>query len=89
MIYLRSFKLSDEIERNPNIYPDHVFKHIAGEVLLFDRITVLYGNNGSGKSTLLKVISISISSCLNESEQSETFIRFAFFVPICVNVFTN
>lgn len=57
MIYLRSFKLSDEIERNPNIYPDHVFKHIAGEVLLFDRITVLYGNNGSGKSTLLNVIS--------------------------------
>lgn len=34
MIYLRSFKLSHEIERNPNIYPDHVFKHIAGEVLL-------------------------------------------------------
>ncbi|OKP87319.1 ATPase [Paenibacillus sp. P32E] len=57
MIYLRSFKLSDYTDRNPNIYPDYVFKHVAGEVLLFDRITVLYGNNGSGKSTLLNVIS--------------------------------
>lgn len=56
MIYLRSFKLSSFIDRNPNIYPDHVFKHMAGEVLLFDRITVLYGNNGSGKSTLLNVL---------------------------------
>lgn len=56
MIYLRSFKLSEYTDRNPNIYPDHVFKHLAGEVLLFDRITVLYGNNGSGKSTLLNVI---------------------------------
>lgn len=33
-----------------------MFRHIAGEVLWFDRITVLYGNNGSGKSTLLNVI---------------------------------
>ncbi|MEK3758127.1 AAA family ATPase [Paenibacillus sp. FSL P4-0338] len=56
MIYLRSFKLSKVIERNPNIYPDYVLKAIAGEVLVFDRITVLYGNNGSGKSTLLNVI---------------------------------
>ncbi|MBY0012086.1 AAA family ATPase [Paenibacillus typhae] len=56
MIYLRSFKLSDHISRNPNIYPDHVFKHMAGEVLLFDKVTVLYGNNGSGKSTLLNII---------------------------------
>ncbi|PZD97564.1 ATPase [Paenibacillus sambharensis] len=56
MIYLRSFKLSDYTDRNPNIYPDYVFKHVAGEVFLFDRITVLYGNNGSGKSTLLNVI---------------------------------
>ncbi len=57
MIYLRSFKLSDYTDRNPNIYPDNVLKHLAGEVLLLDRITVLYGNNGSGKSTLLNIIS--------------------------------
>lgn len=56
MLYLGSFKLSPYISSNPNIYPDHVFKHIAGEVLLFDRITVLYGSNGSGKSSLLNLI---------------------------------
>lgn len=56
MIYLRSFTISSCTDRNPNIYPDHVFKHIAGETLFMERITVLYGNNGSGKSTLLNVI---------------------------------
>ncbi|MGG4093504.1 AAA family ATPase [Paenibacillus lautus] len=56
MLYLTNFKLSSSISSNPNIYPDHVFRHIAGEVLLFDRITVLYGSNGSGKSTLLNLI---------------------------------
>ncbi|CAH1206468.1 hypothetical protein PAECIP111893_02567 [Paenibacillus plantiphilus] len=56
MIYLRSFMLSSYIDRNPNIYPDHVFKHIAGETLFLNRITVLYGSNGSGKSTLLNLI---------------------------------
>lgn len=61
MIYLRSFSISDYTDRNPNIYPDHVFKSKAGEALLFDRITVLYGNNGSGKSTLLNLIANKLS----------------------------
>ncbi|WP_018751229.1 AAA family ATPase [Paenibacillus sanguinis] len=56
MIYLRSFQISNHTSSNPNIYPDYVFKHLAGEVFLFDRITVLYGNNGSGKSSLLNII---------------------------------
>ncbi|MGV2805095.1 ATP-binding cassette domain-containing protein, partial [Clostridium perfringens] len=56
MLYLSNFKLSSTISSNPNIYPDHVFRHMAGEVLVFDRITVLYGSNGSGKSTLLNLI---------------------------------
>lgn len=56
MIYLRSFGLSPLKERNPNAYPYNVFKHNIGEVLLFDKITVIYGNNGSGKSTLLNVM---------------------------------
>ncbi|WP_440116342.1 AAA family ATPase [Paenibacillus sp. QZ-Y1] len=56
MVYVSNFRLSSHIASNPNIYPDHVFKHLAGEVFLFDRITVLYGSNGSGKSTLLNVI---------------------------------
>ncbi|MGG4129864.1 AAA family ATPase [Paenibacillus illinoisensis] len=56
MLHISNFKLSSVISSNPNIYPDHVFRHMAGEVLLFDRITVLYGSNGSGKSTLLNLI---------------------------------
>lgn len=56
MIYLKSFKLSPQIVKNPNAYPYNVFKKIAGEVLVFNNITVLYGNNGSGKSTLLNLI---------------------------------
>jgi len=56
MIYLNSFKLSPVIERNPNAYPYRVFNNNAGEVFIFDKITVIYGNNGSGKSTLLNLI---------------------------------
>lgn len=56
MLYLRSFMLSPLKERNPNAYPYNVFKGKIGEVLVFDKITVIYGNNGSGKSTLLNVI---------------------------------
>ena len=33
-----------------------MFKNKAGEVFIFGKITVLYGNNGSGKSTLLNLI---------------------------------
>lgn len=56
MIYLNSFKLSPVIERNPNAYPYRVFNKNVGEVFIFDKITVIYGNNGSGKSTLLNLI---------------------------------
>ncbi|HHW38036.1 MAG TPA: AAA family ATPase [Bacillales bacterium] len=56
MIYLKSFKLSPHTVKNPNAYPYNVFKSIAGEVFVFNNITVLYGNNGSGKSTLLNLI---------------------------------
>jgi len=56
MIYLKSFKLSSFIDSNPNAYPDSVFRHIAGEVFVFDRITICYGSNGAGKSSLLNII---------------------------------
>lgn len=55
MIYVKSFKLSPLLDSNPNAYPDRIFRHMAGEVLLFDRITVFYGSNGSGKSSLLNI----------------------------------
>ncbi len=56
MIYLSSFKLSDKKLKNPNIYPYCVFKDKEIDPLVFNPITVLYGNNGSGKSTLLNII---------------------------------
>lgn len=74
---MKSFKLSPFIDRNPNAYPDHVFKHIAGEVLLFDRITVIYGNNGSGKSSLLNVIANKLGLKGNESMLSNGYNKYA------------
>lgn len=56
MIYLSSFKLSDRLVSNPNIYPYNVFRGKYIEPFVFAPITVFYGNNGSGKSTLLNVI---------------------------------
>ena len=53
MIYLSSFRLSNEQVKNPNIYPYHVFRGKDIEPFVFSPITVLYGNNGSGKSTIL------------------------------------
>ena len=49
MIYLSSFRLSNEQVKNPNIYPYHVFRGKDIERFCFSPITVLYGNNGSGK----------------------------------------
>lgn len=56
MIYLSSFKLSEERCKNPNIYPYNVFHEKDVEPFVFAPITVLYGNNGSGKSTLLNIL---------------------------------
>ena len=56
MIYLKSFKLSEERLKCPNIYPFNVFRGREGLSFFFEPVTVLYGNNGSGKSTLLNVI---------------------------------
>lgn len=56
MIYLSSFLLSQKTVTDPNIYPYHVFAKKTEKLLLFNPITVLYGNNASGKSTLLNII---------------------------------
>lgn len=56
MIYLKTFKLSNNRIKNENIYPFNVLKNKELDVFLFNNITVLYGNNGSGKSTLLNII---------------------------------
>ena len=56
VIYLSSFRLSNEQVKNPNIYPYHVFRGKDIEPFVFSPITVLYGNNGSGKSTILNIM---------------------------------
>lgn len=56
MIYLKTFKLSDNRAKNSNIYPYNILKNKEPDVFLFEKITVLYGNNGSGKSTILNII---------------------------------
>ena len=54
MIYLSSFKLSNQTLKNPNIYPYNIFRDKYIEPFSFAPITIFYGNNGCGKSTLLK-----------------------------------
>ena len=56
MIYLKTFKLSDNRNKNTNIYPFNVLQNKESDIFIFDNITVLYGNNGSGKSTILNII---------------------------------
>lgn len=56
MIYLRTFKLSDKRLSNPNIYPYNVFANKNEKYLIFDKITIFYGNNACGKSSLLNII---------------------------------
>ena len=56
MIYLKTFKLSNQKIKDENIYPYNVLKNKDPQIFIFDNITVLYGNNGSGKSTILNMI---------------------------------
>lgn len=52
MVYLKTFKLSENNIKNKNIYPYNILKNKESKILIFDNITVLYGNNGCGKSTI-------------------------------------
>ena len=47
---------SKETVTNPNIYPYNVFAKKRERLLIFDPITIFYGNNASGKSTMLNII---------------------------------
>src|SRR5699024_1515526 len=40
----------------PNIYPYNILNKKASETIIFDGITLIYGENGSGKSTLLNLL---------------------------------
>lgn len=56
MVYLKTFKLNDNKNRNNNIYPYNILENKEPCIFIFNNITVLYGNNGSGKSTILNII---------------------------------
>jgi predicted ATPase len=56
LIYISTFKISDKKVTNPNIYPYNVFINKSEYFLIFDKITVFYGNNACGKSSLLNII---------------------------------
>ena len=76
MVYLSSFKLSDERLRNPNIYPHNVFREKDLLPFVFAPVTVLYGNNGSGKSTILNIIANKLKIKGRESMKSTYGPRF-------------
>lgn len=76
MVYISSFKISQEKVKNPNIYPYNVFSNKEDMVIIFDRITILYGNNGSGKSTILNIIANAIDIKGAERTENIYFERF-------------
>jgi len=56
LIFINTFKLSNKTVSNPNIYPYNVFVSKNQKCLVFDKITIFYGNNACGKSSLLNII---------------------------------
>lgn len=79
IIYLSSFSLSNKKVSNPNIYPYNVFADKSERVILFQPITILYGNNASGKSTLLNIISNKLNIEGNEYATNNKFGRVPYF----------
>lgn len=66
MRYLRCFKFSDRVIKKTNLYPYNVLQNKSSELLLFDPITIIYGDNGSGKSSFLNLL-----ACMLKLEGSE------------------
>lgn len=73
MIFLSSFKLSEEKVNNPNIYPYNVFRSKSVIPFVFAPITVFYGNNGSGKSTILNIMANKLELKGKEYATSNSF----------------
>lgn len=80
MIYLSSFRFSEETVSNPNIYPYNVFAGKTEKVLVFNSpITVLYGNNASGKSTMLNIMANRLELDGQEYATSNQYGRVLYF----------
>lgn len=56
MRYIRTCSLPQDDVKNPNLYPYNSLRSKLAETIIFDSITLFYGNNGSGKSTLLNLL---------------------------------
>lgn len=59
MLYLKKFQLLDNEDWSG--YPFHIFLEKELFNIVFDPITIFYGDNGSGKSTLLNIITETIN----------------------------
>ncbi|MDD2971878.1 MAG: AAA family ATPase [Lachnospiraceae bacterium] len=73
MIFLSSFKLSEEEVTNANIYPYNVFRRKSVVPFVFAPITAFYGNNGSGKSTILNIMANKLELKGREYATSNSF----------------
>ncbi len=73
MIYLKSFKLLNEMQEQNiyyeeqrrifnNFYPLHLFPKKSLNSITFDKITIFCGSNGSGKTTLINIIAEKINA---------------------------
>ncbi|WP_099225170.1 hypothetical protein [Listeria costaricensis] len=77
MRYVRSFLFSEKLMQNPNIYPYNQLRSKTGEVLIFDDITILYGENGAGKSTILNLLASKLA--IPGAEYSQTVSQYDYF----------
>lgn len=84
MVYLKHFKLLDEMDEHyiafdkKNIfnsaYPLTIFPEKGLEKIEFEPITIFYGGNGSGKTTLLNIIGYKLDATRkNHTNKGELF----------------
>ncbi len=86
MIYLKTFKINNNVNKYNIVYPFNLFKNREPIIFVFSHITVLYGDNGSGKSTILNSIAHKLNLKGKEKSNSEiigTLDYFGKFISDC------